>query len=72
MHDHGSAGYGVGETFDGTTTSTREEVINESMLGTSTKRVYIGDCIIQTDSVNNLALEVVEDFGQLAVGLSIA
>ena len=42
------------------------------MLGTSTKRMYIGDCIIQIVSVNTLALEVVEDFGQLAVGLGVA
>ena len=35
--DHGSAGYGVGEPFDGTTTSTREEVMGGPMPGTSTK-----------------------------------
>ena len=47
-------------------------MINGSMLGTSTKRMYIGDCIIQIVSVSTLALEVVEDFGQLAVGLGVA
>ena len=70
--DLGSAGYGVGEPFDGTTTFTRDEVMGGPMLGTSTKGMYIGDCIIQTDSVDTLTLEVVEDFGQVAVGLDIA
>ena len=42
------------------------------MLGTSTKGMYTGGCIVQIDSVSTLALEVIEDFGQVAVGLDIA
>ena len=70
--DHGSAGYGVGEPFDGTTTFTQDEVMGGPVLGTSTKGMYIGDCIIQADSVNTLTLEVVEDFSQVDVSLDIA
>ena len=42
------------------------------MLGTGSKGMYTGDCIVQIDSVSTLALEVIEDFGQVAVGLDIA
>ena len=54
------------------TTSTREEVRVGPMLGTGSKGMYTGDCIVQIDSVSTLALEVIEDFGQVAVGLDIA
>ena len=41
--DHGSAGYGVGEPFDRTTTSTREEVMDGQRLGTNKRIMYNGE-----------------------------
>ena len=70
--DHGKAEYGVEATFDGTTTTTREEVMRGQRLGTSTKRMYTADCIVQMDSVNTVTVQIVEDLGQLDVGLGVA
>ena len=69
---YGGAGHGMGETFGQTTTSTQERAMDEQKRGPSKSILYNGCYITQYSSVDMLALEVVEDFGQVAVSLNIA
>ena len=41
-------------------------------MGASTKRMYTGGCIIQIGSVDTFTVQIVEDLGQLDVGLGVA
>ena len=62
----------MGETFDQTTTSTRERAIDEQKRGPNKRILYNGCYITQYCSFDMVALEVIEDFDQVAVGLDIA